>query len=72
MSYEWREIIRIQAILKDIALRGEQGAVLIFLPGWNEIMALHNLLTNNQEFCKRNDTLVGDLTFRIACSFNTL
>lgn len=59
MSHEWREIIPIQAILKDIALRGEQGAVLIFLPGWNEIMALHNLLTNHQEFCKKNDAALS-------------
>uniref|UniRef100_A0A8R1DK51 RNA helicase n=1 Tax=Caenorhabditis japonica TaxID=281687 RepID=A0A8R1DK51_CAEJA len=40
----------IEAILIDVAERGHDGAVLIFLPGWAEIMGLHNRLTEHQEF----------------------
>ncbi|PAV87698.1 hypothetical protein WR25_03737 [Diploscapter pachys] len=58
----------IEAILKDIALRGEQGAVLIFLPGWNEIMALHNLLTNHQEFSQQDKYVVLPLHSQLTSS----
>ncbi|CAI2341581.1 unnamed protein product [Caenorhabditis sp. 36 PRJEB53466] len=40
----------IEEILKDIAARGVDGAVLIFLPGWAEIMSLCNRLLEHPEF----------------------
>uniref|UniRef100_A0A1I7UYS9 RNA helicase n=1 Tax=Caenorhabditis tropicalis TaxID=1561998 RepID=A0A1I7UYS9_9PELO len=40
----------IEAILIDIANRGVDGAVLIFLPGWAEIMSLCNKLLESSEF----------------------
>ncbi|CAB3404304.1 unnamed protein product [Caenorhabditis bovis] len=40
----------IEAILSDIAKRGVDGAVLIFLPGWSDIMLLFNRLTEHPEF----------------------
>ncbi|KAF1765667.1 hypothetical protein GCK72_005620 [Caenorhabditis remanei] len=40
----------IEATLVDIANRGVDGAVLIFLPGWAEIMSLCNRLLEHQEF----------------------
>uniref|UniRef100_A0A158P5Q9 RNA helicase n=1 Tax=Angiostrongylus cantonensis TaxID=6313 RepID=A0A158P5Q9_ANGCA len=43
----------IEAILTDIATRGEAGSVLVFLPGWNEIMLVMNFLNNHPEFCYR-------------------
>lgn len=42
----------IEAILNDIASRGVDGAVLVFLPGWAEIMTLCNRLLEHQEFGK--------------------
>ncbi|CAI5441244.1 unnamed protein product [Caenorhabditis angaria] len=40
----------IEAILSDIACRGVDGAVLIFLPGWSDIMSLFNRLNDHPEF----------------------
>ena len=40
----------IEALLVDIAELGVDGAVLIFLPGWAEIMSLCNRLLEHQEF----------------------
>ncbi|CAD6198421.1 unnamed protein product [Caenorhabditis auriculariae] len=40
----------IEAILKDIADKGTEGAVLIFMPGWAEIVSLMNHLKASQEF----------------------
>ncbi|CAL2032817.1 unnamed protein product [Caenorhabditis brenneri] len=40
----------IEAVLTDIADRGVEGAVLIFLPGWAEIMSLCNRLLEHSEF----------------------
>ncbi|PIC45573.1 hypothetical protein B9Z55_005547 [Caenorhabditis nigoni] len=44
----------IEAILTDIASRGVDGAVLIFLPGWSEIMTLCNRLQEHEEFGQAN------------------
>ncbi|CAA90409.2 ATP-dependent RNA helicase A [Caenorhabditis elegans] len=44
----------IEAILNDIASRGVDGAVLVFLPGWAEIMTLCNRLLEHQEFGQAN------------------
>lgn len=44
--------MRIQAILNDIAARGDPGSVLVFLPGWNEIMLVMNFLNGHSEFCE--------------------
>ncbi|CAJ0955513.1 unnamed protein product, partial [Mesorhabditis belari] len=44
----------IEAILKDIDLRGVDGSILIFLPGWNEIQALMQHLMKNSTFGNTN------------------
>ncbi|XGW21685.1 hypothetical protein V3C99_004562 [Haemonchus contortus] len=44
----------VEAILKDIAERGESGSVLIFLPGWNEIMLVMNFLNAHSEFSNKS------------------
>lgn len=40
----------IEVILEDIQARGVEGAVLVFLPGWAEIMGLMNRLIEHHEF----------------------
>uniref|UniRef100_A0A1I8EVE9 Uncharacterized protein n=1 Tax=Wuchereria bancrofti TaxID=6293 RepID=A0A1I8EVE9_WUCBA len=40
----------IEALLNDIVNKGEEGAVLIFLPGWNVIQLLFNFLKSHPVF----------------------
>ncbi|VDM53399.1 unnamed protein product [Angiostrongylus costaricensis] len=48
----------IEAILTDIATRGEAGSVLVFLPGWNEIMLVMNFLNNHSEFSNQSKYVI--------------
>ncbi|KAL6729780.1 hypothetical protein Aduo_000805 [Ancylostoma duodenale] len=48
----------IEAILTDIATRGEPGSVLVFLPGWNEIMLVMNFLNAHAEFSKSSKYVI--------------
>ncbi|KAJ1362716.1 hypothetical protein KIN20_022375 [Parelaphostrongylus tenuis] len=48
----------IEAILIDIATRGEPGSVLVFLPGWNEIMLVMNFLTNHSQFANQSKYVI--------------
>ncbi|VDL74592.1 unnamed protein product [Nippostrongylus brasiliensis] len=48
----------IEAILTDIATRGEPGSVLVFLPGWNEIMLVMNFLNAHSEFSNKSKYMV--------------
>ncbi|KAH0624092.1 hypothetical protein JD844_007453 [Phrynosoma platyrhinos] len=40
----------IAALIKYIALEEEEGAILVFLPGWDNISTLHDLLTSQLMF----------------------
>ncbi|VDM08986.1 unnamed protein product [Wuchereria bancrofti] len=52
MSFELIEVVveLIEALLNDIVNKGEEGAVLIFLPGWNVIQLLFNFLKSHPVF----------------------
>ncbi|VDO47770.1 unnamed protein product, partial [Brugia timori] len=43
-------LYELQALLNDIVNKGEEGAVLIFLPGWNVIQLLLNFLKSHPVF----------------------
>lgn len=46
----------IVALIRHIVTRDEEGAILVFLPGWDNISSLHDLLTAQQMF--RSDRFV--------------
>ncbi|VDO94441.1 unnamed protein product [Heligmosomoides polygyrus] len=48
----------IEAILNDIAARGDPGSVLVFLPGWNEIMLVMNFLNGHSEFSNKSKYVI--------------
>uniref|UniRef100_A0AAF5PLE8 Helicase ATP-binding domain-containing protein n=1 Tax=Wuchereria bancrofti TaxID=6293 RepID=A0AAF5PLE8_WUCBA len=48
----------INALLNDIVNKGEEGAVLIFLPGWNVIQLLFNFLKSHPVFSNESRFLI--------------
>lgn len=40
----------ISELIRHIVLKGEDGAILVFLPGWDNISTLHDLLMSQQMF----------------------
>ena len=50
----------IEALLKYIKGLGIEGAVLVFLPGWNLIFALHRHLTQHPEFGKAKNGMIRE------------
>ena len=53
-----RWFLSLQALLKYIAGLDIPGAVLIFLPGWNLIFAIHKFLSQHPVFGKSVSNLV--------------
>ncbi|KAM5163257.1 ATP-dependent DNA/RNA helicase DHX36 [Mantella aurantiaca] len=50
MDDEKVDLHLIADLIRHIVLKGEDGAILVFLPGWDNISTLHDLLMSHQMF----------------------
>ncbi|XP_038057794.1 ATP-dependent DNA/RNA helicase DHX36-like [Patiria miniata] len=58
MDHEKMDIDMVSTIIRHICLNKAEGAILVFLPGWEQISKLNDLLTQQQMFRNANFRII--------------